>query len=72
MNAFGGDLVGTIVHGSENRLDVEDRDHVGCLKLALEAGAKMRRRDLKNALNEDVAAFLTEWAEAHPERISTD
>ena len=72
INAYGGDLIGTIVHGSENRLDVETRDHVGCARLALDAGAMLRRSDLEGAMNEEMVAFLTDWAEAHPERVVDD
>lgn len=69
INDYGGDLIGTIIHGSENRLDSEERDHVECLRLAFQAGAVLRRRDLDGAMDEDVVAFLSDWAEAHPERI---
>ena len=72
VNAYGGDLVGTIVHGSENRLDVDARDHVGCARLALEAGAPLRRSDLEGAMNEEMSAFLRDWAEAHPAHVSED
>ena len=45
VNDYGGDIVGTIVHGSENRLDAEERDHIGCARLVLEAGAALRRAE---------------------------
>lgn len=70
VNGFGGDLVGSIVHGSQNRLDIDRRDHARCAALALEAGARMSRNDISGALNEDVAAVLAEWAEAHPGSVS--
>jgi len=69
VNAYGGDIVGTIIHGSKNRLDTERRDHAACLRLVLEAGAVLRRRELDGAMNEEVVAFLQEWAEAHPGRV---
>ncbi len=69
VNAYGGDLVGTIAHGSENRLDVAERDHVACARLALEAGARLRRSDLRGAMNEDMVAFLQGWAEDHPDQV---
>lgn len=69
VNAYGGDLLGTIIHGSENRLDTEVRDHVACARLCLEAGAALRQADLDGAMNEDLAAFLQGWAEANPDRI---
>ena len=70
VNDYGGDIVSTIIHGSENRLDTDERDHVGCLKLVLNAGATLTKGELEGAMNEEVAAFLQDWAEAHPERVS--
>ena len=72
VNDYGGDIVGTIVHGSENRLDTEERDHVGCARLALEAGAALRRSDLLGAMEEDMSAFLIDWAADHPEQVVED
>lgn len=72
VNDYGGDIVGTIVHGSENRLDVDERDHVGCARLVLEAGAGLRRSDLLGAMEENVSAFLLDWAADNPERIVED
>lgn len=72
VNAYGGDLVGTIVHGSENRLDVAERDHVGCARLALEAGAPLRRSDVEAAMNEDMSALLRDWAAEHPDQVTDD
>jgi ankyrin repeat protein len=72
VNGFGGDLIGSIVHGSENRLDVETRDHARCAQLALEAGARLSRAAVTRALNEDVAAVLADWADAHPEAVVGD
>ena len=69
VNGYGGDLLGTIIHGSENRLDTAVRDHVACARLALGAGAALRQADLDGAMDEDLVAFLSDWAEAHPERI---
>ena len=72
VNAYGGDIVGTIIHGSENRLDSDERDHVACLKLVLEAGAGLSARELNGAMDEDVVMFLQDWAEAHPDRVIRD
>lgn len=70
VNAYGGDIVGTIIHGSENRLDVEKRDHIDCARLVLQAGAPLRRSDLEGAMNEDMSAFLRDWAADHPDQVS--
>ena len=69
VNGYGGDLMGTIIHGSENRLDTALRDHVACARLALDAGAALRQADLEGAMDESLVAFLGDWAEAHPQRI---
>ena len=72
VNAYGGDIVGTIVHGSENRLDAAERDHIGCARLVLEAGAPLRRSDVEGAMDEDLSAFLRDWATEHPGQVNDD
>jgi len=70
VNAYGGTLLTTIMHGSENHPERESRDHVGCLRLALEQGVALPRRALALADNAEVAAFLADWAEAHPGQVT--
>lgn len=70
VNDFGGDLIGTIIHGSENRLDTDERDHVACLRMALEAGARISQSNLDGAMAEDMVAFLQDWVEAHPDSLA--
>lgn len=69
VNDYGGDLLGTIIHGSENRLDTGLRDHVACASLALDAGAALRQADLEGAMDEGLMAFLQAWAEANPDLV---
>ncbi len=69
INNYGGTLLGTILHGSENCPARAERDHVACLQLALSAGIGLPRRAIDLAGDEDIAAFLAEWAEAHPGQI---
>ncbi len=69
VNAYGGGLISTILHGSENAQNRESRDHIGCLQLALDAGVRLQRREIEGAGREEVAAFLTEWAAEHPDRV---
>lgn len=69
VNGYGGDLLSTISHGAENRLDTDLRDHVACARLALDAGAPLRQAVLDGAMDESLMAFLSDWAEAHPDRI---
>lgn len=69
VNGYGGTLLGTIIHGSENAPDRNNRDHVGCLRLALEEGVALPRSALKFAGHEGVAQVLADWAAAHPGQV---
>ena len=69
VNRYSGTLLSTIIHGSENCPARAERDHIGCLKLVLEHGATLRRRAVEMAGDPDVADFLADWAEAHPEQV---
>ena len=69
VNGFGGDLLSTIVHGSENCPNRERRDHVSCARLALCAGVPLPKLAPRFAGNESMAGFLTEWAVEHPEQV---
>ena len=69
VNRYGGTLLSTIIHGSENCPARAERDHIGCLELVLEHGAALPRRAVEMAGDPDVADFLTDWAEAHPDRV---
>ena len=71
-NAYGGDALGTILHGAMHCPEAGERDHVGCARLALEAGAKLRRAELEAVMDEDLAGFLQDWVEAHPDAILED
>lgn len=69
INNYEGTLLSTIVHGSENCPQRAERDYVGCLELALHEGVALPRRAPDMAGDPEVAAFLTEWAEAHPGQV---
>ncbi len=64
-NDFGGDALGTVVHGAEHRLDSADRDHIGCARLLLEAGAKFRQEEIDATGSEEMAQFLENWKTGH-------
>ena len=70
VNGYGGDLMSTILHGSENAPARPGRDHVGCLRRVLEQGVPLRRSDMDFAGDPEVAEFLAEWAEAHPDQVT--
>ena len=61
VNAFGGDALGTVIHGAEFCPDAGSRDHVGCARLLLEAGAKLDPREANACGNEEMARFLEDW-----------
>ncbi len=69
VNNYGGTLLSTIIHGSENNPDREGRDYIGCLTLALKAGVALPRRVVEFTGMPEVAAFLEDWAEAHPGQV---
>lgn len=69
VNGYGGTLLSTIVHGSENNPATDRRDHVACLRLALEQGVALPRRLLEFVGNPEVYAFLTAWADRHPGQV---
>ncbi|SNR25049.1 ankyrin repeat domain-containing protein [Puniceibacterium sediminis] len=69
VNGYGGTLLSTIIHGSENNLQQDGRDYLACLELALRQGVALPRKMIGQAGREDVAAFLEAWAEAHPGQV---
>ncbi len=69
VNGYGGTLLTTIIHGSENNPDRASRDYVGCLELALKEGVAIPKQALAFAGDPLVAAFLADWAEAHPGQV---
>ncbi|WP_299405733.1 ankyrin repeat domain-containing protein [uncultured Roseobacter sp.] len=69
QNGYGGSLLSTILHGSENAPGAETRDHAGCLLLALEAGVPVPRRAPDLAGVPELADILADWCEAHPEQV---
>jgi len=69
VNGYGGTLLSTIIHGSENNPNGADRDYLGCLRLALEHGVALPKRAVELAGDPDVAAFLADWAERYPGQV---
>lgn len=72
VNGHGGTLISTVLHGSENCPQRGRRDHVACMRLALEAGAALPRPAIDGAGAPDMAAFLDDWAARHPDRVTED
>ncbi len=69
VNGFGGDLLSTIIHGSENCPQRRARDHIACARLALEAGVPLGVRAIRFAGNRDMAEFLLRWSVDFPEQV---
>ncbi len=69
VNGFGGTLLSTIIHGSENCPNRAERDHIGCLQLALEHGVALPKRAVELAGEPEVGEFLSEWAARHPGQV---
>lgn len=69
VNGYGGTLLSTIIHGSENCPGREERDHIACARLALEEGVALPRPAIELAGDPEMAGFLAEWGEAHPGQV---
>lgn len=69
INGYGGTLLSTIIHGSENCPARAERDHIGCARLALEQGVALPTRAVEFAGEPAMAAFLADWAAAHPGQV---
>ena len=71
-NMYGGDLMGTVIHGAEFCPARDRRDHLGAARLIWEAGSLLHRHDITHCGVEELADHLTEWAEGAPDRVVND
>ncbi len=69
VNGYGGTLLSTIIHGSENAPYRADRDHVECARQVLHLGVSLPRRAVELAGAEEMSEFLTDWARRHPAQV---
>lgn len=69
VNGYGGNLLSTIIHGSENCPDRSERDYLACLERVLTHGVALPKRAIELAGEPDVAAFLDDWATRHPGQV---
>lgn len=69
INGYGGTLLTTILHGSENNPNRAGRDYISCLRFALEEGVALPRRAIELAGDQEIAEFLSDWAETHPGQV---
>ena len=69
VNNYGGTLLSTIIHGSENCPERSSRDYVECLRLALRQGVALPKRAIDLAGVPDVSEFLLDWAARYPGQV---
>ncbi len=69
VNGYGGTLLSTIIHGSENCPARAERNHIGCARIALEEGVALPSRAVELAGEPAMAEFLANWAEARPGQV---
>ena len=69
INGYGGTLLSTIIHGSENCPERETRDYLACLQLVLDQGVALPRAQLAQVGREDIAGFLQDWASRYPGQV---
>ena len=61
-NAYGGDALSTVIHGSEFCPAATGRDHIACARLLLQAGATLRQTDIEGCGNDQMVLFLEDWS----------
>jgi len=69
VNGYGGTLFSTIMHGSEHCPARDSRDHIACMRQALETGVAIPRGALDAVGMPDMLDFLNDWASAHPGQV---
>lgn len=69
VNGYGGTLLSTIIHGSENNPSREGRDYLACLELVLTEGMALPRRAIALAGDPEIADFLADWAKKKPGQV---
>ena len=69
VNAYGGTLLSTLIHGSENCRERRKRDHLACLQQLLELGIAIPVRAADMAGDVDMAELLLDWGQSHPEQL---
>lgn len=70
INGYGGTLLSTIIHGSENCQQRKTRDHIACARQGLEHGLALPRWAISMAADEAMLAFLQDWAMIYPSQVT--
>lgn len=63
-NDYGGDALGTVLHGAEFAPQRAGADHITCARLLLEAGSELVPRYIAECGNEDMVQFLEDWKQS--------
>ncbi len=71
-NMYGGDLMGTVIHGAEFCPSRDRRDHLRAARAVLGAGSLLHRHDINGCGVELLRDMLEDWAERHPDRVVED
>lgn len=71
-NMYGGDLMGTVIHGAEFCPARAARDHLGAARAILDAGARLHLHDVTHCGVEAMSEMLADWAAEHPDRVVRD
>lgn len=69
VNGYGGTLLGTILHGSENCPARDTRDHLACMRLVLEEGVALPRQAITFAGVAEMSDLLAGWAAERPGQV---
>ena len=69
QNGYGGSLLSTILHGSENAPRNDRQDYLACLQMALQAGVAVPKRAPDLAGVPELSDLLAEWCETHPQQV---
>ncbi len=68
VNAYGGTLLSTVLHGAEHAPDRATRDHLTCLQQVLEAGVPVPPAEIRATGRRDLRHLMEHWVEMYPER----
>ena len=69
VNGYGGTLLSAILHGSDNAPAQPHQDYIECARLVLHHGMALSRDMLRWGGNQELGAFLKDWAEQYPGQV---
>lgn len=69
VNNYGGSLLSTILHGSENNPKRAGADYESRLRMALDHGVALPKQAIRFAGDDDLRALLEQWARDRPGQV---